>query len=151
MPLFGRKKPEPPAVVEPADPPTLISEGIYLKSDGSITLSIESVDQAKIGIKALKLEKKELNARKKQIGMEIKALRVQRSEKVAAQGSMVRGGGNIGKYARAMQRAGRDNDRRQHASALAPHEREKMVIDMFITNIDQAIVHLERYILQQST
>jgi hypothetical protein len=117
--------------------------------DGGIHLNVGSVEEAKLAIKQLKLRKKEYANLKRAVNQELAQLNAARRQQTARQGSMVRGGGNLGQTVRAFQRVSRDADRRQHAANLAPLEARKAAIDAAMLNIDQAVTAVEGYILEQ--
>lgn len=123
---------------------------ISISEDGRINIAVQSVAEAKIAIKALKLKKKEFALTKREISQQQKIIRADYTDKVRQQGSKVRGGGSIGRFVRTVQTINRDADRRALAQRLAPLEEQKNAVDRIITAIDQAILQLERYILENS-
>ncbi len=123
---------------------------ISISEDGRINIAVQSVAEAKIAIKALKLKKKEFALTKREISQQQKIIRADYTDKVRQQGSKVRGGGSIGRFVRTLQTINRDADRRALAQRLAPLEEQKNAVDRIITAIDQAILQLERYILENS-
>lgn len=123
---------------------------ISISEDGRINIAVQSVAEAKISIKALKLKKKEFALTKREISQQQKIIRADYTDKVRQQGSKVRGGGSIGRFVRTVQTINRDADRRSLAQRLAPLEEQKNAVDRTITAIDQAILQLERYILENS-
>lgn len=123
---------------------------ISISEDGRINIAVQSVAEAKIAIKALKLKKKEFALTKREISQQQKIIRADYTDKVRQQGSKVRGGGSIGRFVRTVQTINRDADRRALAQRLAPLEKQKNAVDRIITAIDQAILQLERYILENS-
>jgi hypothetical protein len=122
--------------------------GVTIKPDGSIVLAITAVPGAKLAIKELRLAKKSLGVQKKAVTTQMAQMRARRRIEQGKRGPMMRGGGSLGKIVRAGQRAGRDAERKQHAEALAPLERNKAEIDRRMLNIDAAITQLESYIAQ---
>lgn len=123
---------------------------ISISEDGRINIAVQSVAEAKIAIKALKLKKKEFALTKREISQQQKIVRADYTDKVRQQGSKVRGGGSIGRFVRTVQTINRDADRRALAQRLAPLEEQKNAVDRIITAIDQTILQLERYILENS-
>jgi hypothetical protein len=115
-----------------------------------VRLNIGSVAEAKQALKELKLKKKELSLLRKQVVAQQQALRAEHTDKVRTQGSMLRGGGGLGKFIRNVQRASRDADKRQLANALRPLEMQKQSLDSLITAVEQAILKVEAYIVQNS-
>lgn len=118
--------------------------------NGDIQLNIRSVTEAKLAIKELKLRKKEINAEKKEVNARISEIRSAYRQQSTERGSMMRGGGGIGKFARAIQRSTSDASRQNKERAIAPHEQRKLQLDRMIVAIDNAIIQTERYILENS-
>lgn len=123
---------------------------VSISEDGRITVSVQSLAEAKIAIKALKLKKKEYALMKRELAQQQKVIRTEYTDKVRQQGSKVRGGGSIGRFVRTVQTINRDADRRTLAQRLAPLEEQKNAVDRIITAIDQTILQLEKYILGNS-
>ncbi|NDJ19394.1 hypothetical protein [Myxacorys almedinensis] len=123
---------------------------VTIADDGRITISVQSLAEAKIAIKALKLKKKEHTLVKRELTQQQKIIRAEYTDKVRQQGSKVRGGGSIGRFVRTVQTINRDANRRALAQQLAPLEKQKNAVDGTITAIDQAILQLEKYIIENS-
>ncbi|KAM3097435.1 hypothetical protein ACKFKG_08010 [Phormidesmis sp. 146-35] len=121
-----------------------------IADDGRINISAQSPAQAKIAIKALKLKKKEYALVKRELTQQQKVIRAEYTDQVRQQGSKVRGGGSIGRLVRTVQTINRDADRRALAQQLAPLEEQKNGVDGIIMTIDQAILQLEKYIIENS-
>ncbi len=121
---------------------------VTISNDGRINISVQSLAEAKIAIKALKLKKKEYALVKRELTQQQKIIRAEYTDQVRQQGSKVRGGGSIGRFVRTVQTINRDADRRTLAQKLAPLEEQKNAVDGIITAIDQAILQLEKYIIQ---
>lgn len=109
---------------------------------------IRSVAEAKITIKCLKLKKKEYALAKKEISQQQKEIRATYTEQVRQRGSKFIGGGGIGRIVRTVQTINRDADRRNLAEALAPLEQRKNKVETAINLIDQKILQIERYIVE---
>jgi hypothetical protein len=167
--MFWRKKknepqPEPPIETDPprwrqpvatGPEPSVLdqdSQGdvVEFSDDGQIRVSANSVAEAKLAIKQLRLRKKAVGLEKREVTQAITALTAERRRQTANQSSMMRGGGNLGKFTRGMQSLGRDADRRNHAARLQPYQQEKARLDRYMLGIDQMINQLEAYILQNS-
>lgn len=155
MGLFGRKKhsdddvPTPAArgiVPETADAP---ERGVRLIENGGVEWNVQSVAEAKLAIKQIRVFKRETNVQKKVINAELAAIRANRRAQIAQQGSKMRGGGRFGQGVRALQTLNRDADRRKHVDALAPYEDQKRLLDIRLANCDLAIAKLEQYILDE--
>ncbi len=123
---------------------------VTISDDGRINVSVQSLAEAKIAIKALKLKKKEYALTKRELSQEQKIIRAEYTDKVRQQGSKFRGGGSIGRFVRTVQTVNRDANRRALAQRLAPLEEQKNAVDGIMTVIDEAILQLERYILESS-
>lgn len=164
MPLFHRKPksesapaemtPHPPvampAAAVPQVPPaeSVPTSGVIFKPNGDITVETNTVTEAKLAIKQLKLKKKEWAIAKKEVATEMAQLRAARQLELARQGSMMRGGGKIGKVVREVEHASRDAARRRYANALAPLEQRKALIERQMLKIDNVIALIEARLLQ---
>lgn len=126
-----------------------MSNILKIESD-EISLSVSSVEQAKLAIKQLKLKKKEFNLIKKQVDQQQKQLRAEYTDSVRRQGSKFSGGGGFGKFIRAFQTASRDSHRRSLADSLEPLEQKKQKIISVIDAIEHAILQVELYIIEKS-
>lgn len=126
------------------------SNFVTISDDGRINISVQSLAEAKLAIKALKLKKKEYALVKRELTQQQKIIRAEYTDKVRQQGSKVRGGGSVGRLVRTVQTINRDADRRALAQRLAPLEEQKNAVDAIITAIDQAILQLEKYIVGNS-
>src|SRR5215211_2991644 len=110
---------------------------VQFTDDGQIRVSANSVAEAKLAIKQLRLRKKAVGLEKREVTQAITALNAERRRQTANQGSMMRGGGNVGKFTRSMQSISRDADKRNHAARLHPFQQEKARLDEYILNIDR--------------
>ncbi|WP_373526720.1 hypothetical protein [Nostoc sp.] len=95
---------------------------VSIDDDGKFHISVESVQDAKIAIKELKLKKKEYALVKREISQQQKVIRAKYTENVRQRGSKIRGGGGLGQLIRTVQTSNRDADRRALAQELAPLE-----------------------------
>lgn len=121
-------------------------------TDTGVHSEVNSIDDAKLAIKELKIKKKEYALTKKLLANQQKQLRAEYTNEVRTRGSMVKGRGAILGFARSMQSISRDNRRAKLAKDLAPLEQKKMRVEKVVSAIDDAIIKLEAYILnQQST
>lgn len=123
---------------------------VSITDDGELRVSARSVAEAKIAIKELKLKKKEYALVKREISQNQKQIRAEYTEQVRQRGSKFRGGGSIGRIVRTVQTINRDADRRTLAQQLAPLEQQKNVVDAMINAIDQTILQVERFIVENS-
>lgn len=123
---------------------------VTITANGKLHVSAQSVAEAKIAIKELKLKKKEYNLVKREISQNQKRIRAEYTQMVRQRGSKVMGGGSIGRFVRTVQTIQRDSDRRALAQQLAPLEQQKNAVEVIINAIDQAILQIERYIVEHS-
>ncbi|HAZ43283.1 MAG TPA: hypothetical protein DDW76_31075 [Cyanobacteria bacterium UBA11369] len=123
---------------------------VTITEDGQLLVSAKSIAEAKIAIKELKLKKKEYALIKREISQQQKQIRAEYTDRVRQRGSKFRGGGSIGSFVRTVQTINRDADRRLLAQQLAPLEQKKNVVEAIINAIDQAILQIQRYILENS-
>jgi hypothetical protein len=123
---------------------------VAITDSGKLHISARTVAEAKIAIKELKLKKKEYVLVKREISQQQKQIRAEYTEQVRQRGSKFRGGGNMGRLIRTVQTVNRDADRRSLAQKLAPLEEQKNTIDTIINAIDQTILQLERFIVENS-
>lgn len=123
---------------------------VKITDNGELRISARSVAEAKIAIKELKLKKKEYALVKREISQQQKQIRAEYTDQVRQRGSKFRGGGSIGRLVRTVQTINRDADRRTLAQALAPLEQQKNVVEAIINAIDQTILQVERFIVENS-
>ena len=114
----------------------------------TVRVQASSISEAKLALKELKLKKKEYSLLKRELNLKQKEIRASYNNEVRTRGSMLRGGGGLGKFVRFVQTASRDNKRSQLAVALAPFEQEKHSIELIINAIDSASLQVETYILK---
>jgi len=114
----------------------------------TVTVSANSVAEAKLALKELKLKKKEYGLLKRSVNEREKGIRATYTEEVRTQGSMMRGGGGFGRFVRGIQAVSRDGKRSQLANALAPLEAEKQDIEAMLGAIDSAILQVEAHLLK---
>ncbi|MEH2264323.1 hypothetical protein [Nostoc sp.] len=126
------------------------SSFVTIDGDSQLHISFQSSAEAKIAIKELKLKKKEYAFVKREISQQQKIIRAEYTDKVRQRGSKIRGGGSIGRVVRTIQTINRDGDRRALAQQLTPLEQQKNAVDGIINAIDQAILQIERYIIENS-
>jgi len=123
---------------------------VKITDDGELSISARSVAEAKIAIKELKLKKKEYALVKREISQQQKQIRAEYTDQVRQRGSKFRGGGSVGRLVRTVQTINRDADRRSLAQELAPLEQQKNAVEAVITAIDQKILQVERFIVENS-
>jgi hypothetical protein len=119
-------------------------------ADGELRVSVRTVAEAKIAIKELKLKKKEYALVKREITQRQKQIRAEYTDSVRQRGSKFSGGGSIGRLVRTVQTINRDTDRRTLAQELAPLEEQKNAVEAITNEIDQAILQVEKFIIENS-
>lgn len=107
----------------------------------------QTVPEGKLAVKELKLKKKEYGLLKREVMAQQKEIRAAYTHKVRTRGSMVRGGGGLGRLFRVFQTASRDGARASLAKQLAPLEAERNRIENIIGGIDNLIVQIESALL----
>lgn len=123
---------------------------VTITDSGELSVSARSVAEAKIAIKELKLTKKEYALMKREIAQQQKQIRAKYTDKVRQRGSKFRGGGGIGRIVRTIQTVNRDADRRTLAQELMLLENQKNDVEAIINAIDQTILKVERFIVENS-
>ncbi len=119
--------------------------GATFKDDGSVVLKVRSAADAKVALQQLKLKKRELAVEKKAINTQLAQMRAAHQIKLGNRGSMMRGGGKVGKFVRAVEQGSRDIDRAQYANQLLPLEQAKARVDARMLNVESSIVEVQRY------
>jgi hypothetical protein len=140
---FAAQPTTPDPSAQPSEP-----EGGYAYVDRALATTDPA--EVKLAIKQLKLEKKEIAQVKQEAAAHIAEIRADYSSRVAQRGSMVRGGGTLGKLARNYQRAHRDADRRAVDEAIQPYQAQKEAVDRASQTLDRYILLLERRLLEVS-
>lgn len=123
---------------------------VTITDAGELRISARSIAETKIAIKELKLKKKEYALVKRKIHQNQKQIRAEYTDRVRQRGSKFRGGGSIGSFVRTVQTINRDDDRRTLAQQLAPLEQQKNTVDEIINAIEQTILQIEKYIIENS-
>jgi hypothetical protein len=113
-----------------------------------VSVNATGLAEAKLALKELKLKKKEFGIQKKLIMTRQKEIRASYTDEVRTRGSMVRGGGGVGKFFRAIQTFSRDNKRAGLAADLAPLEKAKQEVEAMIHTLDHVILQVEAQLLR---
>lgn len=113
-----------------------------------VSVNATGLAEGKLALKELKLKKKEFGIQKKLIVARQQEIRASYTDEVRTRGSMVRGGGGIGKFFRAVQTISRDSKRSGLAADLAPLERAKQEVETMIHTIDRVILQVEAQLLR---
>jgi hypothetical protein len=121
---------------------------IFTNADGDIGVSLKTAVEAKLAIKDLRLRKRSLSAEKRIVTQEMAAIRREYTVKNANRGPSIRGGGNVGKFARTMDSMGRSLDRSSRERELAPLDERKRWFEARINNVDALIHHCETYMVR---
>lgn len=123
---------------------------VTITANGELRVSAQSVAEAKIAIKELKLKKREYALVRREITQQQKQIRAEYTDSVRQRGSKFRGGGTIGYLVRTVQTINRDAARRTLAQELAPLEEQKNAVEAIINAIDRAILQIEKFIIENS-
>ena len=113
---------------------------VTILNSGEINISSQTIPEAKIAIKELKLKKKEYNLEKKGIIQKQKEIRANYTDAIRRRRSPSR------HFFPSTEIRIRDDARRDLAKALQPLEQQKNSIETKISLVDQAILHLEKFI-----
>jgi transcription initiation factor TFIIIB Brf1 subunit/transcription initiation factor TFIIB len=113
---------------------------VTILNSGEIRISSQTIPEAKIAIKELKLKKKEYTLEKKGVIQKQKEIRANYTDAMRR-----RSAPSTHFFPRREIRV-RDDARRDLAKALQPLEQQKNSIETKISLIDQAILHLEKFI-----
>lgn len=113
-----------------------------------VSVVASGLAEVRMALKELKLKKKEFGIQKKLIMAQQKEIHASYTNEVRTRGSMVRGGGGIGKIFRAIQTVSRDSKRSTLAADLAPLERAMQEVEAILIKLDQAILKLEIHLIQ---
>jgi len=116
-----------------------------------LRFSWSTPEEAKDVIKQLKLKKKELAAAKSAITKQIAEVRADHRSKVAQRGAKFQGGGGFGKFVRRVQTTSRDNERRGADRAIQALEAKKSAFDDDIRRADEAILTVERWLVENKS
>jgi hypothetical protein len=110
----------------------------------------ESVPDAKIIIKELKLKKKELQLQKKEIAARIAQVKAEHRSAKVRHVPVARGKGLLKDLTRAIDKSARHSTAVNVDNAVRELEGKKTAIDEAIARFDQAVLGLERFILEKS-
>ena len=124
----------------------------FIQIEGeTVHVRANSLAEAKLALKELKLKKKEYGLLKRAVTERQKEIRAGYTENVRTRGSMVRGGGGVGRFVRAIQTVSRDSKRAQLANNLAPLEQQKQQIETILRAIDAALLQVEAHLLKHDS
>ncbi|MCA1572735.1 MAG: hypothetical protein LC798_21060 [Chloroflexi bacterium] len=116
--------------------------------DGSMRVTATTVDEAKIGIKQLRLHKRGLTAQKRELTAQIQAIRAEHRSRVAGRHVLPRGGGRLGQITRVGIQIKRRAERMQADNAVVPLERQRAALEEQLIEVDRGIAQLEAYVLR---
>jgi hypothetical protein len=120
--------------------------GLIVAEGTTFSIEAEQLSDARLAMSELKFLKRDLQLEKKMVVANLKILRTSRSQQIARQGSMTRGGSQFGQIVRTFERMGRDHDRSKHVNRLAPFQQTIAVLDDRIMQVDKVITTLDRHI-----
>lgn len=123
---------------------------IEVSPEGTISVNATSIRELKLALKQLKLEKKKLLLLKKQASEQERQIRANYTDYTRNRGSMIRGGGTIGKFIRLGQTVSRDGARRALADQLAPYEQKTREIAAMQSAIEELMIKVEIAIEENS-
>ena len=115
-----------------------------------MTFKLEAPEDGKAALAQLKLKKKELAARKAEIAKAIAEVRANHRSSVAQAGSKMLGSGHFAKALRAAQTISRDSARRKADQSVRSLETKRDVIDEDIRQVDQPIIKVERWLVENA-
>ena len=125
---------------------------IKYSPDGQIVgCTADSIADAKICIKEIKLKKKEFQLQKKEVAAQIAQVRAAHRTANINRGPAVRGSGGLAKVLRTMDKATKQTAAINTNNAISQLETRKNAFDQKIAQLDGAILSLERYILDKSS
>jgi len=113
---------------------------VTILGSGEIHILSQTIPEAKIAIKELKLKKKEYNLEKKGIIQKQKEIRANYTDAIRRRRSPRL------HFFPSSEISRRDDARRNLANALKPLDQQKNSIETKISLVDQAILHLEKFI-----
>ena len=123
---------------------------VTVDRNGCIQVNVQTVAEGRIAIKELRLLKKALAVRKREVTSQQKEIRAGYTDHVRRRRSKVVGGGGIGRFIRVLQTVSRDNTRNNLAKSLEPLEGDKQKIEAASNAVDRAIVQMEEFVLRGS-
>jgi hypothetical protein len=123
---------------------------VTILPNGNLEIRVNNITEAKIALKQLKLKKREISLEKKQITLSQKAIRSEYTDATRRQGPMMRGGKGFGSFIRSAQTIQRNSAKIALGNKLAPLEKEKFRYDAILSAIDQGILKIEAYIIQNT-
>jgi hypothetical protein len=108
-----------------------------------IRLQTNNTEETRFALKQLKLKKKELALRKRNIVSAQQAIRAQHTDSVRRRGPAARGSSFIAKWSRSSDTKGRAKDRERLAKDLEPLERERKTIENWLLQVEKLILDVE--------
>ena len=111
----------------------------------NVQMRIKSKQEGAFAVKNLKLFKKTVRIRKKEVELAMRNVRADYTAYTRTRGSMLRGGGAIGKFVRSFQTIGRDVERANLAQQLAPLEHQRHCWERLLMTLDGCILSIESH------
>jgi hypothetical protein len=135
------------AHTDPAQNDSALLQFVTVATNGHIHVNARTAPEAKLAMKELRLLKKGLALRKRDVTNQQRAIRAQYTDSVRHRGSKLPGLGKFGRFIRVMQTSSRDRARRGLATALEPLEKVKQQIDAGVNALDRSIAETEMFVL----
>jgi hypothetical protein len=113
-------------------------------------IECNSIADAKLIIKEIKLKKREYTAQKKQVSTEMAEVRARLRSHIISMTPPVRLSGTIGKVTRGITQASKVTARAAADREIRALEAKKAIIEDRINRVDSCVLQLERYVLEHS-
>jgi hypothetical protein len=123
-------------------------EFVTVWPDGSADFRVNSLPEAKLVLKSLRLLKKEVNLALKETNASLREVRHEYTSHVRQRGSMVRGGGKIGQIIRIVQTVSRDMERSKLAANIQPLHQQQEYLRGLIASIERHMLRMESAIVR---
>ncbi len=123
-------------------------EFVTVWPDGSADFRVNSLPEAKLVLKSLRLLKKEINLALKETNASLREVRHEYTTQVRQRGSMVRGGGKFGQIIRIVQTVSRDMQRSQLAANIQPLHQQQEYLRGLIASIERHMIRIESAMLR---
>jgi hypothetical protein len=150
-----------PAIPPPPPPPEPVKveiapkrefifedEFVTVWPDGSADFRVNSLPEAKLVLKSLRLLKRNVNLALKETNASLREVRHEYTTQVRQRGSMVRGGGTLGQILRLVQTVSRDTERAELAADIQPLHQRQEYLRGLITSIERHMIRTESVILR---
>lgn len=115
---------------------------------GKVSISVKSVAEARLALIELKIQKKDIQIRQKEVLEQLRVIRSEYTDVNLRRGSKLQGGGWLGRIVRLVQTVNRDQHRYDLAVEIAPYEERRQWMEAALISIEKATLVLEKYIAQ---